>query len=184
MTKDETDILAAEYVLGTLEATERDAFAHKMAGDSELQALVADWERRLAPLAEAVPPAAPPTGLWEKIAARLPGADGKIPGTTTIREDEGDWTPMAPGVEMKLLFRDPEAGMRSFLVRFAAGARFGGHPHQRFEECLVLEGDLAFGDLRLRAGDYHLVTPGAEHPVAVSQGGCLLFLRGEIREAA
>lgn len=41
---------AGEYVLGTLTADERAAFASAMERDASLRAAVADWEARLAPL--------------------------------------------------------------------------------------------------------------------------------------
>ncbi|MDJ0947625.1 MAG: cupin domain-containing protein [Alphaproteobacteria bacterium] len=184
MTQDDKDLIAAEYVLGTLEAEDRDAFARDLAESPELQAMVEDWERRLGPLSDAVVAENPPPDLWGKIQAGLVGPDGNLPGTRTIPAGEGDWIPMAPGVERKLLFANEEEGMRSFLVRFAPGGRYTSHPHQRIEECLVLEGELSFGTLRLNAGDFHLATPGVTHPEAVSESGCLLYIRGEIRASA
>ncbi|TNC15250.1 hypothetical protein FF100_06780 [Methylobacterium terricola] len=70
---DETDLRAAEYVLGTLTAAEREAYRRERAGSPALQAAERAWEARLAPLAEAVPEMTPPPGAWEGIAARLPG---------------------------------------------------------------------------------------------------------------
>nr|WP_245443056.1 anti-sigma factor [Methylobacterium terrae] len=64
---------AAEYVLGTLSAAEREAYRRDRAGSPALRAAERAWEARLAPLAGAVPEAAPPPGAWAGIAARLPG---------------------------------------------------------------------------------------------------------------
>jgi anti-sigma factor ChrR (cupin superfamily) len=58
------------------------------------------------------------------------------------------------------------------------GASIEGHHHANAEECLILEGDLAIGDLRLNAGDYHVAAKGTIHPVLRSQGGALMFVRG------
>ena len=44
------DVLAGEYVLGVLEGEERATFEHRFARDRELQALVAAWRARFAPL--------------------------------------------------------------------------------------------------------------------------------------
>ena len=85
MTQD-TELLAAEYVLGTLEADARERFARELAGDASLQALVADWERRLSTLDEAVPPVEPRQELWQAIEA---GLDDGLPGTVTLRAAEG-----------------------------------------------------------------------------------------------
>ncbi len=68
------DLLAGEYVLGTLDARQTATVAAAMLRDPVLEALVADWVRRLDPLTRLAPPEAPPTDLWERIAARLPGA--------------------------------------------------------------------------------------------------------------
>jgi anti-sigma-K factor RskA len=65
--------LAAEYALGTLSAEERAAVAARRLGDPELDAAIAAWEQRLAPLAEGLPELAPPPGLFAAIEARLGG---------------------------------------------------------------------------------------------------------------
>jgi hypothetical protein len=44
------------------------------------------------------------------------------------------------------------------------------------EECLVIEGDLHFGDLELHAGDFHVALKGMIHPAARSVNGCLLYI--------
>ena len=74
MTPQERDELAAEYVLGTLEAREVEAARALMERDAGFAALVADWERRLAPLQSLAVPEAPPPGLWARIEATLDGA--------------------------------------------------------------------------------------------------------------
>ncbi len=73
--------------------------------------------------------------------------------------------------------------MQSYLLRFAPGATISSHPHDRVEECLVVEGDISVGDLRLTAGDYHVVGPDQVHEPR-SEHGALLYIRGEIRDAA
>jgi len=69
---------AAEYVLGTLSAGERASIAARRQREPALDKAIAAWERRLAPLADTVATVAPPSGLFDKISARLlakPGAD-------------------------------------------------------------------------------------------------------------
>ena len=44
------DRLAAEYVLGTLPAAERQGVQQRLPGDKALQQAVAEWEARLLPL--------------------------------------------------------------------------------------------------------------------------------------
>lgn len=63
------DLLAAEYVLGTLDGDEAAEAARLLATDTAFAAAVRGWEQRLAPLAAVVPPVPPPPGLWDRIAA-------------------------------------------------------------------------------------------------------------------
>ncbi len=69
---EESEIAAAEYVLGTLHADERTLFATALANDAEARSAVAAWERRLAPLSVAVDEVAPPSRVWERIESGLP----------------------------------------------------------------------------------------------------------------
>ena len=63
------DLLAAEYVLGTLEGDEAAQAASLLETDATFAAAVRDWEERLSPLVAGVPPVAPPPELWDRIAA-------------------------------------------------------------------------------------------------------------------
>jgi anti-sigma-K factor RskA len=65
---DDPDLLAGEFVLGTLDAAERDAVAARAAADPALAAAIAAWERRLAPLTLLADPVAPPASLWDRLA--------------------------------------------------------------------------------------------------------------------
>lgn len=174
MERDDSEAMAAEFVLGTLDAAERSRFLAALNDDPALGRLVADWERRLAPLCDALPPMDAPADLLSGIETRI--ARPGLPDTTTIRAAEGSWRAMAPGVESKLLWRNAALGRQSMLVRVAPGCTYDTHHHAGDEECLVLEGDLRFGDLQLRAGDYHLAHEGGKHPVATSNAGCLLYI--------
>ena len=68
------EMLAAEYALGVLTGTEREAAARRVARERAFAALVAQWEGRLAPWAADIPEIAPPPQVWERIAAALPSA--------------------------------------------------------------------------------------------------------------
>lgn len=67
---------AALYVLGALNAEEMRAVRVDAERDIELQADIAEWERRLAPLAELLDPVPPPATLWLSLEARLNRAAG------------------------------------------------------------------------------------------------------------
>lgn len=83
---DDNDIegLAGEYVLGTLDASERAAVAARRQREPALNAAIFDWERRLAPLADVVPPVTAPTHIYPKIEARISGQDIAPAGSATI----------------------------------------------------------------------------------------------------
>jgi anti-sigma factor ChrR (cupin superfamily) len=183
MSNDDTDLLAAEYALGTLDARTREQVARELPTNFALQDAVRTWEYRLAALAGGERPVDPPTGLWEKIEAALDDAEAE-PYGLTIHADERHWSTLIPGVEKKVLFVDQTAGYESYLLRLAPGARIPAHPHAMTEECVVLEGELSIGDLRVAAGDYHMVSAGTTHPVVYTEKGALIYLRGELRAAA
>ena len=66
----ETDLLAAEYVLGTLPHAERLAAQTRLTRDPAFAAAVAAWEQHLAPLNDAYTPV-PAPDLLPRIEARL-----------------------------------------------------------------------------------------------------------------
>lgn len=70
---DDKDLLAAEYVLGTLERDERADVASRLTTDPELAGAVQAWQERLAPLADAVQNVPPPAAVYGRIVARLFG---------------------------------------------------------------------------------------------------------------
>src|SRR4029077_15211669 len=65
------DALAREYVLGTLHARPRARFARVLSFSLVARRAVGTWGRRLAPLAAAVRPVAPPEASWRAIEAAL-----------------------------------------------------------------------------------------------------------------
>ena len=82
----ELDALAAEYVMGTLDQTERSAVAARRGRDANLEAAIRAWEQRLAPLNDLVAPVAPPAAVWQKIQSQLGTASvppSFVPATDT-----------------------------------------------------------------------------------------------------
>lgn len=65
------DMTAAEFALGVLEEAHHSAAAARVAVDPGFAAEVADWELRLAPLADEIAPVAPPAHVWPKIEAAI-----------------------------------------------------------------------------------------------------------------
>lgn len=68
------DFAAAEYALGTLDASERATLAARRLREPELDEAIRAWEAQLAPLAEAMPEIEPPRDLLPAIAARIQSA--------------------------------------------------------------------------------------------------------------
>ena len=61
------DLLAAVYVLGSLEGDERREAERLLAADPAFARSVFAWQQRLTPLAAHAAPAAPPADLWPRI---------------------------------------------------------------------------------------------------------------------
>lgn len=75
---DDFDMIAGEYVLGTLDDAERRNFQRRLLTDPAAVAAVAGWQERLAPLLLAVPAAPAPAALWERVeAASNPANDNR-----------------------------------------------------------------------------------------------------------
>jgi hypothetical protein len=68
----DTDALAAEYVLGTLDTGERAQVQAQLPVDQALAAKVRIWERRLSELHLMVEPVEPDGEVWDRIKAKVP----------------------------------------------------------------------------------------------------------------
>jgi quercetin dioxygenase-like cupin family protein len=92
------------------------------------------------------------------------------------------WQPFGAGLAIKVL--NEAGGVMSYLLRLAPGAALPPHRHPVDEECLVLEGEVCIGSLRIGPGGYHLGRRDVLHDRLHSPGGALIFLRGAVPEAA
>lgn len=101
-------------------------------------------------------------------------------------EVRAGWTTVRPGVERRLLRTHEDAGA-TYVLRFAAGARFPLHTHPRGEELFVLSGHVLVGARQLVANDYLWTAPGGMNAVealaasellVVAPGGVVLGATG------
>ena len=105
---DDPDLRAAEYVLGTLDAAEREAVARAAAGDPAVGARIQAWERRLGPLAAAVPAETPPPHVRAALLRALPVSErGQI---AVLRTQVRRWRVAAGGAGLLA------AGLALFLA--------------------------------------------------------------------
>lgn len=95
----------------------------------------------------------------------------------TIRADSGDWKNLSDKIRKKVLHVDEQSGIETFLLKIEAGAKDAPHIHSSDEHCIVLEGDVSFGDVHLKAGDYHMAQKGSRHDEAYSVHGALLYIQ-------
>ena len=100
----------------------------------------------------------------------------------TVDAEEGHWQPFGEGVRIKVLRE--HAGVMSYLLWLAPGARLPAHRHPMDEECVVLEGTLKVGTrIEVAPGGYHLAHQGALHAPVSTLTGATIFLRGAVPEA-
>lgn len=119
----ERDALAAEYVLGTLDARAAAEVEQALPTDAALREAVAGWEARLAPLSALAPPEAPPPGLWDRIEAALRRA-APAPVPAPAPRPRFDWwrgwaigaTAVAAGLGALMLLQPPPEAPRLMTV--------------------------------------------------------------------
>lgn len=68
---EDRDALAADFALGVLDRAERTQAQALYDRDPAFARLVDDWNERLAPMSEAIPPVEPPPEVWQHVQARI-----------------------------------------------------------------------------------------------------------------
>ncbi len=96
------------------------------------------------------------------------------PRSTYLDVSKIEWEPTRfPGVEVKMLYRDPSGG-HTTLTRLAQGARLPRHRHVGVEQSYVLEGTLVDEDGACTAGNFVHRRAGSVHS-AWSPDGCIVL---------
>src|SRR5580704_12008387 len=120
MYDDAQDALAAEYVLGTLSADEREHAEALLTLDPGFAASVRMWERRLGELNVMVEAVEPPPELWDKIKAELgvePASEAP-PAASVLAaaEPPAETPPETPAAESPPLTMADEPGTDSIPI--------------------------------------------------------------------
>lgn len=126
------------------------------------------------------PPAASAERIKHRLLRRI--ADAEIGRHVTVVAEAGRWRDLGAGLSLKVLHHGGD--VMSYLLRLAPGSTLPPHRHPLDEECMVLEGEVQIGALRVGAGGFHLGRQGVPHAPIHSAGGALLFLRGAVPDIA
>lgn len=99
------------------------------------------------------------------------------PGFSFRYAAEQDWLPHpVPGIRMKVLSFNRQAGYTTLLLDVKPGVRFPAHFHEGAEECYVLSGSLHTCGRHLRAGDFVHADAGTNHGELYTDEGCQVIL--------
>lgn len=131
---------------------------------------------------DADPPSAADARLRQRVLRAIAGEATASHHTVLPVDAAVPWQPWGPGLQIRVLHEAD--GVMSYLVRLAAGASLPPHHHPVDEECVVLEGAVQIGSLRVPAGGYHRGLRGLPHDALRSDEGALVFLRGAAPDMA
>lgn len=159
-----------DYVLGNMTPEDRATMDRERRYDPELDQSIRDLEDSLAPLSLAAGAITPPKGLWNKIEAAIGSESEALEGRLIAELAEGDWEPVAPGIDSKLMWNG-----RTTLLRCAPGAILPNHMHDDEEHLLVLSGDLVIGGRTFNGGDYIRSRRGFDRFLHMTRTGCLIL---------
>ncbi|HSZ94339.1 MAG TPA: anti-sigma factor [Acetobacteraceae bacterium] len=118
------DLLAAEYVLGSLEGDERREAERLLADNPAFARSVATWQRRLTPLAAHVAPEVPPADLWGRIETAITPTSA-VPLRRRVRFWQGATAgalAIAASLAAFLVLHRPEPPRVAVLSPIAGGA--------------------------------------------------------------
>lgn len=140
-------------------------------------------------LGYAAPTVRPRAALKEKLLERIRRSRAlrsfteAMPGVHILRAEEKDWRPTPyPGVAYKSIYLDSATSMATSLLKFAPGAVYPPHRHTGIEHCLVVEGQVATGDVTIGQGDYEIAMPGSVHSPIRSETGAVLLIISSIHD--
>jgi anti-sigma-K factor RskA len=133
MFEEDQDALAAEYVLGTLSADEREHAEALLSFDPSFEAAVRQWERRLGELNVMVEAVEPPAELWDKIKKEVaPHAPPPLPkgllGADTTAEAAAE-AAGPPDLDAPSTLAEMASDLAAADTASAHADEFAGHAH-------------------------------------------------------
>jgi anti-sigma factor ChrR (cupin superfamily) len=138
--------------------------------------LVDQMKEAAALLAETVPAVPPAPSIKSKLMERVSNFEALKP-LADVRRYDDQWVHSGvPGIDLKTLFKDVKSGRTTMLVRMEPGASLPSHRHGDDEQCLVLKGDVRWGELVYEEGDFVVMANETTHPRIHSVHGNLLLI--------
>jgi anti-sigma factor ChrR (cupin superfamily) len=86
------------------------------------------------------------------------------------------WKEIAPGVKLKVLWRDEASGASTVLFSFAPGTRAPMHEHMGVEQTFVIEGSFEDHDSVITAGNFAVREAGSVHQGFTREGSLHLAI--------
>jgi anti-sigma factor ChrR (cupin superfamily) len=141
--------------------------------------LVAELRQAAWLLAESLAPVPPAPGLKGRLLARVAQFEQLKP-LADVRRNEEHWVSAGmSGVDIKPLFQEDATGRSTYLMRMQPGVCVPAHHHHDVEQCLVLRGDIGWGDLVYEEGDFIVMGKGTQHPeIRTVHGNVVLLIAG------
>ena len=81
-----------------------------------------------------------------------------------------------PGIEMKVLYTDPESGLSTILFRLEPGAEVPLHEHTALEQTYMIEGRLVDHEGECGPGNFVWRPAGSRHIAKAPEGAILLSM--------
>lgn len=100
-----------------------------------------------------------------------------------VQTDALPWKPTGfPGIEMKILLKEPETGLLTALFRWQPGAVLPLHEHVEIEQTYVLEGSIVDAEGETTSGNFSWRPKGNRHRATAPNGALLIafFLKPNV----
>ena len=181
-TDKEIQNLAASYALGVLGEEDKAVFEAMLQQDGPAATHLDYFKEIVEDLTYNTEPLEEPQGLRERLFNEIQAGEDKgkksehDSGFLYVRENEGEWVEVVPGVRVKQLFEDPDRKYATVLVAMDAGATFPDHVHAETEECYILEGDMHMGGKTFAKGDYIRAEAHSVHEGISTENGCVCLV--------